>query len=269
MDDRARERPAPHRQPLPHRGTDRYRRDGRRLAGHRRAAQPTGRGQGTAGPRAGHERVGRRGLAAASPAGGPHRRPPPARARHQHVRRRHPRRATVAGDGVPAVRLAGHRRPPQGSAGAGAGRGDRARRGRRTVRGAPRGRRAPRRQAGQRADRHGRAGQAHRLRGVPRGRRRAAHPHGPDRGHARVPRARDRPGPHPDVRFRRLRTGRDALRGGGGRPALRARRQRVRAAAQGRDRAPGAAATRGPAHRSADAPARRRSGRAPVGRASP
>ena len=183
------------------------------LARHRRAAQPPGGGEGAAGRHArartrreieeSRQRILREGRIGARLQHA---------ARHQHVRRRGARRPAVAGDGVPAVdslatvlREKGPLLPVRAAAIGRAG-------GRRAGRRARRRRGAPRRQAGQRPHRRRRPGQAHRLRGLPRGRRRAAHPHRPDRGHPRVPGPRDRAGPHPDRRLRRVRARRHPVR---------------------------------------------------------
>ena len=107
---------------------------------------------------------------------------------------------------LPSQSLAAHAHR-EGSARAARGRGDRPAGGGRAGGRARRGGGAPRRQARQRAHRRRRPGEAHRLRRLPCRRRRAAHPHGPDRRHARLPVARGGPGQGADGRVGRVRPG--------------------------------------------------------------
>ena len=114
-------------------------------------------------------------------------------------------------------------------------RGHRPPDGRRAGRGPSRGRRAPRCEARQRADRRERVGEADRFRRLPCRRRGAADPHGRDRRDACVPRAGGRAGSAAERGVGRLRARRHPVRGGRRGAAVRAGRQRVRVAAQGRD----------------------------------
>ena len=94
-----------------------------------------------------------------------------------------------------------------------------------TARGAPGRDHPPRRQAGQRAGRRRRAGQAHRLRDRPQRVRRADDDGGPGARLPRLHRAGGRRGPAGDARRRPVGAGRDAVRRGRGTaPVRRARR---------------------------------------------